>query len=313
MPIVVVALYKFVTLEDYRALREPLLAHCRAHGVKGSLLLAREGLNGTIAAERASVDAVLDWLRRDPRLADMDYKESAAERPPFLRMKVKLKREIVTLGVEGLDPSREAGTYVEAHDWNAVISDPDVLVLDTRNDYEIRIGTFRGAVDPHTASFREFPDYVKQLDPARHRKVAMFCTGGIRCEKASAYLLQQGFSEVYHLKGGILKYLEEVPVDQSLWQGECYVFDDRVAVGQGLAPGNHTLCYGCGEPVGPAERLTPNYEEGVSCPGCFGTLSDDRRRRFRERRRQVELARARGEDHLGASRNRLDEERHEQL
>jgi UPF0176 protein len=290
MPFVIAALYQFAPLDDFHALREPLLDFCLQHDVRGSLLLAAEGINGTIAGTREAIDAVLAFLKRDPRLARLEHKESFDEVQPFRRMKVKLKREIVTLGVEGIDPNREVGTYVDPRDWNAVISDPEVLLLDTRNDYEVQIGTFEGAVNPNTETFRQFPDFVRTIDPAKHRKVAMFCTGGIRCEKASAYLLRQGFAEVYHLKGGILKYLEEVPEQESLWRGECFVFDDRVTVDHRLRKGSYDLCHGCGWPVSAADRESPKYEEGVSCPHCADTLTDDQRARFRERRRQSQLA-----------------------
>ncbi|MCB1841420.1 MAG: rhodanese-related sulfurtransferase, partial [Halioglobus sp.] len=243
---VVAALYKFVRLEDYHALREPLLDVCRSAGVRGTLLLAREGINGTIAGSRQGIDAVLAYLRRDPRFADLAHKESLDSHIPFHRMKVKLKKEIVTMGVEGIDPNTRVGTYVEPRDWNALLQDPEVLLIDTRNDYECSIGTFKGAIDPGTTNFREFPQYVRShLDPTRQRKVAMFCTGGIRCEKASAYMLEQGFAEVYHLRGGILKYLEEVPPEESVWEGECFVFDNRVSVDHQLQKGRYDQCFGC--------------------------------------------------------------------
>lgn len=299
MSVVVAALYKFATLENYRELREPLLQVCLDAGIKGSLLLAHEGINGTIAGARADVDRVLAYLKADPRLADLEHKESLDDAQPFLRMKVKLKKEIVTLGVDGIDPNVEVGTYVDPRDWNAVISNPEVLVIDTRNDYEVQLGTFEGALDPQLRTFREFPDYVQRFDPERHRKVAMFCTGGIRCEKASAFMLQQGFDEVYHLKGGILKYLEEVPAEQSLWKGECFVFDNRVAVNHELQKGSYELCHACGWGVNEADKQSPLYEEGVSCARCHDSLSDDQRIRFRERKKQIDLAKARGEQHLG--------------
>ncbi len=249
-PIVVAALYKFVTLKDFAGLRQPLLAAMKAHGVKGTLLLAEEGINGTISGRRDAIDGFLGELKSDPRFADIDHKESFCDEEPFYRSKVKLKKEIVTIGVDGVDPNRQAGTYVNPADWNALIADPDVLLIDTRNDYEVALGTFAGAADPKTSSFGEFPKFVgENLDPARHRKVAMFCTGGIRCEKASSYMQSQGFREVYHLKGGILKYLEEVPKEQSKWQGECFVFDHRVAVGQGLVPSEIEMCHGCRMPL----------------------------------------------------------------
>jgi len=299
-PVVVCALYHFVTLDNHVALQAPLLALMQAQGVKGTLLLAQEGINGTIAGSRAGIDAVLAWLRNDPRLAGLDTKESCDNSVPFYRSKVKLKKEIVTMGVDGIDPLRKAGTHVEPKDWNALISDPDVLLVDTRNDYEVAIGTFRGALNPHTESFREFPAYVKQhLDPARHRKIAMFCTGGIRCEKSTAYLKEQGFEEVYHLKGGILKYLEDVPRDQSLWEGECFVFDNRVAVNHALAKGAYDQCHACRLPITAADKQSPHYEKGVSCPRCHGSHSPEQLRNLRERQHQVELAAARGEQHLG--------------
>src|SRR6476469_2551950 len=242
--IVVPALYKFVSLPDFAEKKDPLLAYCLAQNIKGTLLLAQEGINGTIAGSRAAVDAVLSFLRTDPRLADLEHKESYTDIPPFDRMKVRLKKEIVPLGVPEVDPNQKVGTYVTPEEWNQLISDPEVVLIDTRNDYEVQIGTFQGACNPQTASFREFPDYVRQnLDPQKHKKVAMFCTGGIRCEKASSYMLEQGFEEVYHLKGGILKYLEAVPAEESLWSGECFVFDQRVAVGHGLSLGSHVLCH----------------------------------------------------------------------
>jgi UPF0176 protein len=306
MSVVVAALYKFVTLDDFHELREPLLQACIAAGIKGSLLLAREGINGTIAGSREGIDRALAYLRADPRLADLEHKESLDDAQPFLRMKVKLKKEIVTLGVDGVDPNQQVGTYVDPRDWNAIISDPDVLVLDTRNDYEVEIGTFKNAVNPNLQTFREFPQYVQQFDPATHKKVAMFCTGGIRCEKASAYMLQQGFSEVYHLKGGILKYFEEVPEAESLWQGECFVFDNRVAVNQQLEKGSYILCHACGWGVTDADKQSPLYEDGVSCPRCCADLTEEQKARFRERRKQIELAAQRGEQHMGV---RIEERR----
>lgn len=299
MSVVVSALYKFVTLENYREMRAPLLQACLDAGIKGSLLLAQEGINGTIAGSREGIDSVLAYLRADPRFADIEHKESIDSAQPFLRMKVKLKKEIVTLGVDGIDPNRLVGTYVEASDWNALISDPDVLVVDTRNDYEVEIGTFQHALNPNLQTFREFPQYVQQFDPNKHKKVAMFCTGGIRCEKASAYMLQQGFEEVYHLKGGILKYFEEVPAEHSLWQGDCFVFDNRVTVNHKLEKGEYELCHACGWGVDEKDRASPLYEAGVSCPRCHASLTDDQKMRFRERRKQIELAAQRGEKHLG--------------
>jgi UPF0176 protein len=299
--VVVAALYKFVALEDFHELREPLLDACLAAGARGTLLLAHEGINGTIAASREGIDEVLAYLRSDPRLQDLEHKESLDDHMPFYRMKVKLKKEIVTMGIAGIDPNQRVGTYVRPADWNELLSDPEVLLLDTRNDYEVGIGSFRGALDPETTTFREFPAYVrKHLDPGQHKKVAMFCTGGIRCEKASAFMLQEGFQEVYHLQGGILKYLEEVPQEESLWEGECFVFDNRVAVNHRLEKGQYDQCHGCRHPITEQDKKSEKYQKGVCCPRCFGTLSADQIASFRERQKQIELAQARGEVHVGA-------------
>lgn len=302
MKIVVAALYKFVTLEDHHEMREPLLQKCRDLGVKGTLLLANEGINGTVAASREAIDSLLSYLKADPRLADLEHKESYFDELPFYRMKVKVKKEIVTLGVDGVDPDKQVGQYVEPKDWNELISDPDVVVVDTRNHYEYELGTFKGALDPETDSFREFPDYVKDnMDPAKQKKVAMFCTGGIRCEKSTAYMLQQGFEEVYHLQGGILKYLEEIPEEQSLWEGDCYVFDNRVAVNHQLEQGDYDMCHGCRLPISLEDKQSEYYREGVCCPRCHDKLSDEQKERFAERQKQVELARKRNEQHIGSA------------
>lgn len=298
--VVVAALYRFADFPDYQTFREPLLNLMQDQQVRGTLLLAAEGINGTIAGSRTGVAAVLDWLRRDSRFAGLDVKESLSEDNPFYRTKVKLKKEIVTMGVANIDPRHTVGTYVEPKDWNDLISDPEVLLLDARNKYEVEIGSFDNAVNPETDSFREFPEYVsKHLDPKRHKKVAMFCTGGIRCEKSTAYLKQQGFSEVYHLKGGILKYLEEVPEEQSRWHGECFVFDNRVTVNHRLEPGEYDQCHACRMPISAADKQSEHYKKGVSCPFCASRHSSDQRRRYAERERQIELARQRGEDHIG--------------
>jgi len=298
--IIVAALYHFATLEDFREMRAPLQAACDAAGIKGSLLLAREGINGTLAGSREGIDALLSYLHADTRLAALEHKESLTDAMPFYRMKVKLKKEIVTLGAPEADPNVCVGEYIRPQDWNALISDPEVLLLDTRNDYEYEVGTFKGAVNPDTRSFREFPDFVNaHYKPEQHKRVAMFCTGGIRCEKASAWMLQHGFESVYHLKGGILKYLELVPEEESLWQGECFVFDERVSVGHGLKQGDYQLCRGCRYPLTPAERQSDAFEEGVSCAHCIDGLSDEKKARLRERQKQTELAEARHREHLG--------------
>jgi UPF0176 protein len=299
--IVVCALYKFVALENYRQLRQPLLRIMEDSGVRGTLLLASEGVNGTIAGSREGIDKVLAWLRADPRLANIDHKESHTDRPPFNRTKVKLKKEIVTMGVEGIDPRRVVGTYVKPADWNRLISDPEVVLIDTRNDYEYRVGTFKNAVNPKTESFREFPQFVRDnLDPARHKKIAMFCTGGIRCEKSTAYLKEQGFEEVYHLQGGILKYLEEVPVENTRWQGECFVFDERITVDHALQKGQYDQCHGCRLPITESDKADPRYRAGISCPHCHDILTEDQKKRFSEREKQIRLAKQRGEPHIGS-------------
>ena len=297
--ILVLALYRFTRLEDYRDWREPLLEQMRATGVRGTLLLAREGINGTISGPREAVEAIVGRLRADPRLAGLTCRETLHAEHPFRKAKVKLKKEIVTLGVEGLDPERSRGTYLDPERWNDVIRDPETLVIDTRNQYEYEVGTFEGALNPETTSFREFPDYVReQLDPVRHRRVAMFCTGGIRCEKSTALLREQGFEEVYHLEGGILNYLEKMPRARSLWKGECFVFDERVTVNHELAPGSYDQCHACRRPISEEDKRSPEYEPAVSCPRCYPSLTPEKRARLAERRRQIELARKRGERHL---------------
>jgi len=304
------AFYKFVELPDFAQLKAPLLACCQANDVKGTILLATEGINSTIAGPAVGVHAVLAYLRHDPRLADLQHKEAWSAKAPFYRMKVRLKREIVTLGVPGIDPTLVVGTYVKPQDWNALISDPDVVVIDTRNDYEVGIGTFAGAVDPDIQSFAMLPQWLAQA-PALHPasgnkpKVAMFCTGGIRCEKSTALLRAQGFDEVFHLEGGILKYLETVPEAQSLWQGQCFVFDERVSVGHGLLPGQHDLCRACRQPLADGDLQSPLFEAGVSCPKCHASTRDTQKDGARERQRQWELAKARQQVHIGATQNTI--------
>jgi UPF0176 protein len=268
-PQIVATFYKFVQLADYTEKRAPLLTYCQEQGIKGTILLAEEGINATISGSRQTIDALLYFLRSDSRLADLEPKESHAEGPPFERMKVRLKKEIVTLGIPEIAPERKVGSYVQPKDWNTLITDPDVLVIDTRNQLEVKIGSFQRAENPHIESFREFPAYARtHLDPEQHKKVALFCTGGIRCEKASSFLLEQGFQEVYHLQGGIFKYLEEIPSEESLWQGECFVFDQRVAIDHSLAVGSYASCQACGNPISEADRASADYQENVSCPHC---------------------------------------------
>ncbi|MFP8967467.1 rhodanese-related sulfurtransferase [Pokkaliibacter sp. CJK22405] len=307
---VVCALYKFVALPDFNDIRDPLLAVMEAHEIRGTLLLAAEGINGTVAGSREGIDVLLNWLNSDERMSPISYKESYTDVLPFYRTKVKLKKEIVTMGVEGIDPRKVVGTYVKPADWNALISDPEVVLVDTRNDYEVQIGTFKGALNPNTETFREFPEYVKtHLDPSKNKKVAMFCTGGIRCEKSTAYLKEQGFEEVYHLEGGILKYLEEVPQDDSMWEGECFVFDNRVAVNHQLQKGQYDQCHACRRPITEEDKQRPEYVAGVSCHQCHETLTDAQLQRFRERERQMQLSQERGESHLGGDVKRTIDER----
>lgn len=299
LPIRVAALYQFTRFDDLEAIRAPLAALCCGQGVKGTLLLAREGINGTIAGSDDAIEAVLRHIRALPGCADLDVKESRAAELPFHRMKVRLKREIVTMGEPDIDPLA-TGHYVTPQDWNALIADPDTVLIDTRNNYEVAIGSFTGATDPHTKSFREFPDWFRaHRDELEGKRIAMFCTGGIRCEKSTAFLKAEGIDDVHHLKGGILAYLEQVPEAESRWQGDCFVFDERVSVKHGLAQGEYALCRACRMPVGPLERASPLYVEGSSCPACHATRTDEQRARYAERHRQELLAEGRGEAHVG--------------
>lgn len=302
--IVICALYRFTALDHYESLRDPIHEQMDVHGLLGTLLLASEGINGTIAGYQQAMNLFLDWLRQQPQLGEIEIKQSFTDKPPFKRSRVKLKKEIVTMGVEGIDPRHSVGTYVAPEDWNNLIEDPDVILIDTRNDYEIEVGQFENAVNPHTASFREFPQYAQQnLDPKKHKKVAMYCTGGIRCEKSTALLKQQGFEEVYHLKGGILKYLESVPKTDSKWQGECFVFDDRVTVDHNLEKGSYDQCHACRLPITDEDKTSSKYVQGVSCPHCFGQRSEEDRARYAERQKQIRLAMEKGEQHIGPKRD----------
>ncbi|MER0237293.1 rhodanese-related sulfurtransferase [Fulvimarina sp. MAC8] len=289
----VVAFYRFVHLGDLEALRATLLEFCRGEGLRGTILIASEGINGTVAGPANGIQALLARLEAICGISKGEVKHSGADAWPFMRMKVRIRPEIITMRAPEADPSVKAGTYVKPAEWNALIGDAEVLLVDTRNRYETKVGTFEGAVDPGIDSFTEFKAYVEtKLDPAKHRKVAMFCTGGIRCEKASSYMLSQGFEEVFHLKGGILKYLEEVEPEHSRWNGECYVFDDRVAIGHGLEAGSWTACYACGEPLSKEEARSDAYEPGVSCPHCIETLTEERARDLRARHKQNLAAKA---------------------
>lgn len=298
--ITICALYKFAKLDDFEVMQQPLKDYMASVDVRGTILLAREGINGTICGSQAAIEGVLNHLGADKRLGVIDHKFSYSKEIPFKRLKVKLKKEIVTMGVADIDPTFSVGTYVEPSEWNELISDPDVVLIDTRNNYEYEIGSFKGAINPNTESFREFPEYTKEhLEQYRDKKVAMFCTGGIRCEKSTAYLKSQGFEDVYHLHGGILKYLEEVKENESLWDGECFVFDDRVAVKHNLEPGQYDQCHACRYPITDEDKCHEYYEKGVSCPRCFGTKDEDQVSRYREREKQMQLASARGEAHIG--------------
>ena len=294
------ALYKFTRLDDFEEIQIPLRSFLDSLSVKGTLLLAREGINGTISGTKVSLEKVLDYLQSDPRFLDLEFKFSYSKKIPFKRLKVKLKKEIVTMGLTEIDPTHSAGTYVKPKDWNELINDPDVVLIDTRNNYEYEIGSFKGAINPNTETFREFPSFTKNtLEQYRDKKIAMFCTGGIRCEKSTAYLKSEGFKNVFHLQGGILKYLEEVNEDESLWEGECFVFDDRVAVKHNLEQGQYDQCHACRFPITEEDTMHPHYEKGASCPRCFGTKNSSQMSRYREREKQVKLAKQRGEEHIG--------------
>ena len=294
------ALYKFTRLDDFEEIQGPLKIFLESLNIRGTLLLAKEGVNGTISGDNDSIMKSLDYLQKDERLVGLEYKFSYSEKPPFKRLKVKLKKEIVTLGVSDIDPIFSSGTYVKPADWNELINDPDVVLIDTRNNYEFEIGSFKGSINPNTETFREFPAYTKNnLEKYRDKKIAMFCTGGIRCEKSTAYLKSKGFENVFHLQGGILKYLEEVKEDESLWEGECFVFDDRVAVKHNLELGKYDQCHACRFPITDEDKEHPYYEKGASCPRCYGTKNSSQVSRYREREKQVQLAKSRGESHIG--------------
>lgn len=302
---IVAALYHFAPLPNYVEWRDTLQKICDSNGIKGILLVASEGINGTVCGNREGIDILLSHIRSDERFKNLVHKESYAETPPFFRMKVRIKKEIVTLKRPEADPNKIVGEYVEPRDWNQLIADPDTVVLDTRNDYEVKIGTFKNAINPKTDTFVEFPKFVEEnLSDLKDKKIAMFCTGGIRCEKASAYMLSAGFEKVYHLKGGILKYLEETPLEESLWDGNCFVFDQRVSVGHGLVIGDEEPCYGCRRPLTPNERLSPLYEKGVQCEYCHDVLTSQQIKKNRERQKQMDLAAARDIPHMGITQKR---------
>jgi len=299
---IVATFYKFIELDQLETLQSKLKTFCENNGIMGTILLAEEGINSTIAGDKDSIEQFFKLLKEDEQIADIQPKLTETEELPFLRLKVKIKPEIVTMGVDEIQPAMTTGEHIDPKTWNEIISDPEVLVIDTRNEYEYKVGTFQNAISPHTDSFRQFPEFVEEnLDPKKHKKIAMFCTGGIRCEKASAYLVEKGFEEVYQLNGGILNYLETVSSEESLWEGECFVFDQRVAVTEDLETGNYELCYACSQPLSPADRQSEKYEPGISCPYCYDHLTEKQRDRCMERRRQQELAKQRNQKHIGAN------------
>lgn len=305
LPVCVAALYKFTPFTDCAAFKQPLAAICTEHGIRGTLLLANEGINGTVAGSDHAIAQLLAHIRDMPGCTELDVKFSRAAKIPFYRMKVRIKPEIVTMGECDIDPLTSAGHYVAPEDWNALISEPGTILIDTRNDYEVAIGSFAGAINPRTSTFRDFPAWFRAererlLGTGAPPKVAMFCTGGIRCEKSTAFLKAEGLDDVYHLQGGILKYLETVPTEQSLWDGECFVFDQRVAVGHGLTPGTHLICHACRRPVSTQDAASSLYVAGTSCPACHDERTDAQRASYAERQRQESLAAARGELHIGA-------------
>ena len=312
------AMYHFVSLPHFKTLREPLLNFCVSQSIKGTLLLADEGINGTVAGSEKAIHAFLDFLKNDPlfegNFKNLSHKESWSDKHPFYRMKVKLKKEIVTLGVPGVSPTKVVGKYVKPQDWNKIISDPEVVLIDTRNDYEFAIGTFKNAINPETQTFREFPEFVKtHFDPKKHKKVAMFCTGGIRCEKASSFMMNEGFDAVYHLEGGILKYLEEVKPEESLWQGECFVFDQRVAIKHGLEVGDYDQCYACRYPLSKNDMESDKYTPGISCPHCYDQHTPEKLQALTERQKQVILAKERGIEHIGTKSHFMTKQKKKRL
>ena len=300
MTFTVAALYHFTSLPDYKSLKSPLSDMCELLKIKGTILLASEGINGTVAGTDVAIIKLIEYLQKDNRLKNFEYKSSKSREMPFYRMKVRLKKEIVTMGVEGIDPNRVVGTYVEPENWNNLIKDPDVILIDTRNDYEVEIGSFKGAINPDTSNFREFPAWVEDnRKKLENKKIAMFCTGGIRCEKASSFMKENGFNDVYHLKGGILKYLETQPQKGSLWKGDCFVFDQRVAVKHALKESNYDQCFACRYPITIDDKNSSKYTKGISCPKCYDSLTKEKKESFAERQKQINLSKLRGETHIG--------------
>jgi UPF0176 protein len=303
-----IAFYEFVSLKNIDQLQAFILKFCQKNNIKGTILLASEGINGTISGDEKKIQKFIEFIKEDSffknNFKNLEHKESWASKNPFYRMKVRLKKEIVALGVNGISPAEKVGQYVNPEDWNALIKDPNTIVIDTRNNYEVDIGSFKNAINPQTESFREFPAFVeKKLKDNKQKKVAMFCTGGIRCEKATSLMLEEGFEDVYHLKGGILKYLENIPKEESLWEGECFVFDQRVAVTHGLNEGQYNQCYACRHPLSPEELESDQYSKGISCPYCFNKLSDKKKAGVIERQKQIMLSKSKGIKHIGDDQN----------
>lgn len=304
-----VAFYHFVTLDKKNNIQEHVYNFCEANNIKGTILLADEGINGTISGKEKNIRDFLIFIKKEDLFngvfSKLEHKESWASKNPFYRMKVRLKKEIVALGVDGVSPTKNVGKYVKPEEWNNLISDPNTIIIDTRNHYEVDIGTFKNATNPNTSTFRELPSFIEEnLDPKTPKKIAMFCTGGIRCEKATSLMLDKGFKDVYHLEGGILKYLETIDKDESLWEGECFVFDQRVAVTHGLNEGKYDQCYACRHPLSPDEINSSHYIKGISCPYCYNKLTNEKKSSVIERQKQIELAKLRGEDHIGKQLNR---------
>ena len=300
--ILVATLYKFFKVDDLVALQDQLYEICNKNNVMGTILIANEGVNGTISAKPKEIEKTLISIQKDDRFSEIEVKYSSANKQPFHKMRVRLKKEIVTIGLPEINPNKIVGTYVKPEEWNDIISDPDVILIDTRNKFEIKIGSFKNALDPRTTSFRDFPEWVKKFKQDKtntNKKIAMYCTGGIRCEKASSLMKEEGFNEVYHLQGGILKYLEQVEKEKSLWEGECFVFDDRVCLTENLEVGSYKMCFACRMPITEDELNDDRYEEGISCLYCYDKTTKDKKERFESRQKQIELSKLRGEKHIG--------------
>ena len=300
--ILVATLYKFFKVDDLVALQDQLYAICNKNNVMGTILIANEGVNGTISAKPREIEKTLISIQKDDRFSEIEIKYSSTNKQPFHKMRVRLKKEIVTIGLPEINPNKTVGTYVKPEEWNDIISDPDVILIDTRNKFEIKIGSFKNALDPRTTSFRDFPEWVKKFKQDKtntNKKIAMYCTGGIRCEKASSLMKEEGFNEVYHLQGGILKYLEQIEKEKSLWEGECFVFDDRVCLTENLEVGSYKMCFACRMPITEDELNDDRYEEGISCLYCYDKTTEEKKERFESRQKQIELSKLRGEKHIG--------------